>query len=86
MLSSILNKDFEVSKYILSIHGIQLNELVLFDVIGFSKIDIVVYLLNFYICQSIPSHLHNQFHIFHFSNHPLFNINNKKIRFYNNQK
>ena len=41
-----------------------------------SKIDIVVYLLNFYICQSIPSHLHNQFHIFHFLNHYDKNIHN----------
>ena len=34
-----------------------------------STFDIVVYLMNVYHCQSIPSHLHNnQFHIFQFSN------------------
>ena len=74
---AIRNEDIEVIKYILSIDGIQIDEEVLFDAVGYSKIDIVVYLLNFYLCQSIPSHLHNQFHIFHFlNNHPFNYINN----------
>ena len=74
---AIKNKDIEVIKYILSIDGIQLNVEELFSVIKYSKTDIVVYLLNVYLYRSIPSHLHNQFHIFHFlNNHPSNNNNN----------
>ena len=80
MKYAVRNKDIEVIKYILSTFEINddIYE-ILFYAIGYSKIDIVVYIVNFYICQSIPSHLHNQFHIFHFSNHPPSNyiINNK---------
>ena len=91
---AIRNEDIEVIKYILSIDGIQLNYYLLFDAIGISNIDIVVYLLNVYLCQSIPSHLHNQFHIFQFSNHPANYINNinpsnniiRKNYYSNNQK
>ena len=76
MRFAIKNKDLEVIKYILSIDGIQLKDAELFTSIKFLTIDIVVYLLNVYLRQSIPSHLHNQFHIFHFSNHPPNYINN----------
>ena len=65
------NKDIEVIKYFLSIYGIQLKYDLLFEAIRSSTFDIIVYLLNIYLCQSIPSHLHNQFHIFQFSNSPL---------------
>ena len=85
MKYAILNKDIEVIKYILSIDGIQLNDEVLFDAIEFSTIDIVIYLLNFYLYQSILSHLHNQFHIFQFSNHHSNYINKNKLDFYNTQ-
>ena len=71
---AVRNKDIEVIKYILSI--VQINDEVLFDAIENFKIDIVVYLLNVYLCQSIPSHLHNQFHIIQFSN---LNPSNKNI-------
>ena len=64
------NHDIEVIKYILSIDGIQIQiEVELFYAIHFLTFDIVVYLLNVYLCQSIPSHLHNQFHIFQFIHH-----------------
>ena len=69
------NEDVEVIKYILSMGGIQLNDNTLFQAIRYSKFDIVVYLLNVYLYQSIPSHLHNQFHIFQFSNNHHFNHN-----------
>ena len=86
MKYAVFNDDTEVIKYILSIDGIQLNDEDLFSAIKISKIDIVVYLLNFYLCQSIPSHLHNQFHIFQFSNHHPSNIDNpNKINNINNK-
>ena len=62
------NQDIEVIKYVLSIDGIQLNDRILYRTIENSKFEVIVYLLNVYLCQSIPSHLHNQFHIFQFSN------------------
>ena len=74
-----LNDDIEAIKYILSIDGIQLNDEVLFDALEYTQIDNVVYLLNVYLWRSIPSHLHNQFHIFHFSNHHPSNMNNNNI-------
>ena len=75
---AIINKDIEVIKYILSIDGVQLNDDLLLRTIMTSKFDIIVYLLNVYHCQSIPSHLHNQFHIFQFSN-SLYNQKNKMV-------
>ena len=69
------NQDVEVVEYILSLGGIQLNDNTLFQAIRYSKFDIIVYLLNVYLCQSIPSLLHNQFHIFQFSNHHHYNNN-----------
>ena len=71
---AIENDDIEVIKYVLSIDGIQLDTSILgraienfkFDIVELN-IEVVVYLLNIYLCQSIPSHLHNQFHIFQFS-------------------
>ena len=81
---AINNQDIEVIKYILSIDGIQLNDDILFRALGYSKFEVVVYLLNIYLCHSIPSHLHNQFHIFQFSNLPSnHNDNNNN---YNNGK
>ena len=73
------NNDIDVIKYVLSIVGILLNDdFSLLGVLGDSNIDLIVYLLNIFLCQSIPSQLHNQFHIFQFSdNHPIpFNNNN----------
>ena len=88
MRFAIKNKDnIEVIKYILSIDGIQLNDADIFLAIKFLNIDIIVYLMNFYLCQSIPSHLHNQFHIFQFLNHPsnyIINNYNNKINLNNN--
>ena len=63
------NKDIEVLKYISSIDGIPFNDNLLLRAIRSFKLDRVVFLLNFYLCQSIPSNLHNQFHIFQFKNH-----------------
>ena len=83
---TIRNNDIEVIKYVLSIDGVQLNCDILFEAIRSSTFDIVVYLLNFYICKSIPSHLHNQFHIFQFSNLPSININNDNNNNNNNLK
>ena len=65
---AIRNNDIDVIKYVLSIDGIQLTDNILSRAIRASTFDIVVYLLNVYLYQSIPSHLHNQFHIFQFSN------------------
>ena len=80
----IRNKDIEVIKYVLSIRGIQLNDDILLESIKREKFDIVVYLLNIYLCQSIPSHLLNQFHIFQFSSlHSNSHINNNKNNFNN---
>ena len=74
---AVKNDDIEVIKYVLSIDGIQLNDRELYRALGYSKFEVVVYLLNIYLCQSIPSHLHNQFHIFQFSdNHPNHNLSN----------
>ena len=78
---AVRNKDIEVIKYVLSIDGIQLNDDILLEAMGFLKFDIVVFLLNVYLCQSIPSHLHNQFHIFQFSNlHLNYNNNENDIK------
>ena len=74
MENAIKNRDIEVFKYVSSIDGIQVREDTLLKVIMSSKFDIVVHLFNVYLCQSIPSHLQNQFHIFQFSNH--FNYKN----------
>ena len=71
---AIRNHDIEVIKYVSSIHGVHLDDKILFEVIRSSKIDIVIYLLNAYLCRSIPSHIHHQFHILQFSN--LFNNDN----------
>ena len=60
--------DIEVINYVLSIDGINLNILHLWSAISESKFDIVVSFLNNILCQSIPSHLRNQFHIFQFAN------------------
>ena len=70
---AIMNNDIEVIKYVSSIDGIQLDDKILFNAILIPKFDIVVYLLNVYLYQSIPSHLHNQFHIFQFVNHSPYN-------------
>ena len=75
------NDDIEVVKYVISIDGIQLNDDILKRAMGYTKFDIVVHLLNVYLCQSIPSHLHNQFHIFQFSN---LHYQNNGILQYNN--
>ena len=89
---AIISNDFEVSKYVLSIDGIRLNDDILLRAIMSSTFDVVVYLLNVYLCKSIPSHLHNQFHIFQFSNLPYnqnskYNvINNNILNNYNNIK
>ena len=78
--------DIEVIKYVLPMGGITNANLL--RAIRSSKFEIVIYLLNGYLCQSIPSHLHNHFHIFQFSNHPLFynsiNNNNKNNNDNNN--
>ena len=80
---AIRNRDIDVLKYVLSsIHGIQLNDDVLLEAIKYIQFDIVVHLLNFYIRQSIPSHLHNQFHIFQFAD----NNNNNNNNYNNNEK
>ena len=80
---AIENDDIEVLKYVLSIKEIQFDASILFRAIENSKFDVVVYLLNVYLCQSIPSHLHNQFHIFQYSNlHP--NRNDKNNDEYDN--
>ena len=76
MTFALRNNDIEVIKYVLSIDGIQLNDKTLLRAIRSSTFDIVVYLLNVYLCRSIPSHLHNQFHIFQFLNYPLNHNNN----------
>ena len=69
LLDYALKKDdIEVIKYVLSIDGIKLNDDILFKIIGDLKFDIVINVLNIYLCNSIPSHLHNQFHVFQFSN------------------
>ena len=81
------NNDIDVIKYVLSIVGILLNDdFSLLGVLGDSNIDLIVYLLNIFLCQSIPSQLHNQFHIFQFSdNHPIpFNNNNNNNNNINN--
>ena len=83
---ALYNGDIEVIKYVLSISAIT-NESLL-TAIGRFNIEIVVLLMNAYLCQSIPSHLHNHFHIFQFSNHPLFynnyiNNNNNNNNNYN---
>ena len=84
---AFVNQDVEVVKYILSIDGIQLKDKLLFTAIGLSKFDIIVYLLNVYLWQSIPSHLHNQFHIFQFSNNHYHNNNHilNPIHYYKNK-
>ena len=80
------NIDIDVIKYVSSIDGVQLNEDTLFTGISL-KFDIVVHLLNVYLCQSIPSHLHNQFHIFQFSNlNTNHNYNNHNINNKNNNE
>ena len=77
--------DIDVIKYILSIDGIYLNNRLLFVAIKSSKFDIVVYVLNNYLWKSVPSHLHNQFHIFMFLlNNPFNNIINKILKNHNN--
>ena len=74
------NNDVEVIKYVLSFGGIPLLD-ELFYAIEELNIEVVVHLLNIYLCQSIPSHLHNQFHIFQFSNlHSNYNLHH----YYNN--
>ena len=62
------NQDIEVLKYVLSIEGLQLSSYELFYAVVDLNFDVVVQLLNAYLCQSIPSHFHSQFHIFQFSN------------------
>ena len=62
------NDDIEVLKYVLSFDGVELRLDELYYAIAMLNIDIVVYLLNIYLCRSIPSHFHNQFHIIQFSN------------------
>ena len=72
ILCTILNvNDMEVIEYLLSIDGIKLNICHFLEAIKSLKFARVVYLLNFFLRQSIPSHLRNQFHIFQFVNHPL---------------
>ena len=88
---AIKNNDIEVIKYVSSIDGIQLNDDVFCRGIKSSKFDVVVYLLNDYLCQSIPSHLHNQFHIFQFIHHHIFKssilpCNNNEIESDKNEK
>ena len=75
---ALFNEDIEVAKYVLSIDGIQLSSKIVFKAIRGLKFDVVVYLLNVYLCKSIPSHLHNQFHIFQFSKLQNKNINLNK--------
>ena len=73
MTFAIKNKeeDIEFIQYISSINRNQLDGLILLKAMKSSTFNIIVYLMNVYLCQSIPSHLHNnQFHIFQFSNHP----------------
>ena len=74
---ALFNEDIEVTKYVLSIDGIQLTSSIVYNVIGGLKFDVVVHLLNVYLCQSIPSYLHNQFHIFQFSKLQNDNKNNQ---------
>ena len=64
----VIRNDNEVIKYVSSIPGMQLLLEELFQAIIYLKFDVIVHLLNVYLYQSIPSHLHNQFHIFQFSN------------------
>ena len=78
------NDDIEVIKYVLSIDGIQLNDSTLYRAIGNFKFDIVVYLLNSYLCRSIPSHVHNQFHILQFLNNHKQSEEEKKEDFNQN--
>ena len=73
---AIMNKDIEVIKYIISIYGMQLDDNFILETIRYSILDFVVYLLNAYLCQSIPSHLHHHFNIFQFSNQLPNNNNN----------
>ena len=79
--------DIDIVKYVSLIDGVNLRNGVL-QAIGSSTFDIVVYLLNLFICQAVPSHLHNQFHIFQFLN-PLYNLGinlNKDISNINDNK
>ena len=68
MKHAIRNDDIEVIKYDLSMHGVQLNADLLSRAIGSSTVDVVIYLLNVYLYQSIPSHLHNNFIFFNIQN------------------
>ena len=79
-LEYAINNDIEVFKYVSSIDGIQFGEDILLRAIMLSKFDIVVHLFNIFLCQSIPSHLHDQFHIFQFSTLPFNNNNNDNNR------
>ena len=79
MNHAIKNNDIDVIKYVLSIDGVQLNDDILLSAITYLKFEIVVYILNVYICQYIPSHLHDQYHIFQFSNHSPFNHKNNIV-------
>ena len=76
ILFALQNKviDMEFINYVSSLDKTQSNNYIF--AIRASKFDIVVYLMNVYLRHSIPSHLHNQFHIFHFSNLPLYNKTN----------
>ena len=79
IIFALNNKAIEVTKYVLSMDRIRLNDTVLLYAIEHSTLDNVIYLLNVYLCQSIPSHHHNQFHIFQFSNQFL-DINNRILK------
>ena len=64
---AIKNRNIDVIKYVSSISGVELHDKLLLTAMRSSKFDIVVCLMNIYLCRSIPSHLHNiQFHIFQY--------------------
>ena len=79
MKYAIIDNDIEVIKYVSPIDKIQL----LFEKIRNLPFNIVVHSLNIYLCQSIPSHLRNQFHIFQFSN---LHYNNYKNNYNDNDQ
>ena len=76
---AIRNNDREVIKYVSSIDGVQINDDAILVAIRSFEFDFVVHLLNVYLRQSIPSHLHNQIDIFQITNY-----NNNHVNIDNN--
>ena len=73
----LYNKDFEVLKYISSLDGVILKDETLMEAIRELELNIVIYLLNFYLRQNTPSHLRIEIDIFLFSNNNTSGKNNE---------